>query len=464
MFVTLAIIGVVGLLLVTLTVKKLLYICQPNEVLIFSGGKSRHGDRPVPYKPIKGGRKIKIPLFEVVDRMDLTNMAINVSVSGAFSKGGITLNVDGVANVKIAGEEPLLGNAVQRLLKKGRAEIANIAKETLEGNLRGVLATLTPEEVNADKLAFAQRLMDEADHDLNRLGLVLDTLKIQNVSDSVGYLDSIGRISGAEVRKKAVIVEANAQADAVVQDAENVRETELVRVDAEVRTMQAEAARKVTDAQTMQSALVAESRGEIGAAVVQARAELDVQKARIEQVKQQLEADVVTPARARCQAAISSARGDAAKIVEEGKATVEALSLVTRAWKTAGKDGRDVFLMQKLDSLIGTLTHTLEAVKVDRVTVLGTGLGRGGAGSDLAPRLINANEQLKAALGVDLLGALSARLGDGHATAAPAPPRASAPRAVAAPPRTNAQPAPAPKPAPRAPRPGEAAGELDRYQ
>ncbi|MCA9223274.1 MAG: flotillin family protein, partial [Planctomycetales bacterium] len=188
MILTMAVLGVVGLLAIALTVKKLLYICQPNEVLIFSGGSRRVADgRRVRYKAIKGGRKIKIPLFEVVDRMDLTNMAISVAVHGAFSKGGIPLNVDGVANVKIAGTEPALGNAVERLLGKGRAEIIAIAKETLEGNLRGVLATLTPEEVNADKLAFAQRLMDEADHDLTRLGIELDTLKIQNVSDGVGY-------------------------------------------------------------------------------------------------------------------------------------------------------------------------------------------------------------------------------------------------------------------------------------
>ena len=60
-----------------------------------------------------------------------------------------------------------------------------------------MLAQLTPEEVNQDKTRFAHTLLEEAEHDLNRMGLVLDTLKIQNITDDVGYLNSIGRIQGA---------------------------------------------------------------------------------------------------------------------------------------------------------------------------------------------------------------------------------------------------------------------------
>ena len=102
-----------------------------------------------------------------------------------------------------------------------------IAKETLEGNLRGVLAQLTPEQVNQDKTRFAHSLLEEAEHDLNRMGLVLDTLKIQNITDDVGYLNSIGRIQGAKVRMDAAIAEAKATADASVQQAMNWRASEV---------------------------------------------------------------------------------------------------------------------------------------------------------------------------------------------------------------------------------------------
>ena len=404
-------IGIVALVAIVLLIKKMLFICQPNEVLIFSGSHRRTAGRKVGYKPIRGGRKLKLPLVEVVDQMDLTNMAINVSVRGAFSHGGIPLNVDGVANLKVAGEEPLLGNAVERLLGKSRQQIMAIAKETLEGNLRGVLAKLTPEQVNEDKLAFAKQLMDEADNDLNRLGLVLDTLKVQNVSDDVGYLDSIGRIKGAEIRRDAVIAEADSKAASVVKDASNVEETELVRIAAAIRTLEADTRRKVADAETQTAARVAEERGKIAAAVAEARAEIDVQKARIEQVKRKLDADVLEPARAEMEARRNAARGDAAKIIEEGKATVEVLSRITESWKLAGPNARDVFLMRKLQRLVATMSRTVEGVKVDRLTVLGTGNN-----GDLAPRVISAAEQLKATLGVDLAEVLGAWQGGASAS------------------------------------------------
>ena len=204
-------------IVLTSLVRSLLYVSAPNEALIFSGRVRRVGQREVGYRVARGGRALRMPLFEVVDSVELSNIAIDIEVKGAYSKGGIPLNVHGVANVKLPGEDPLLNNAVERFLGKQLPEIMRIAKETLEGNLRGVLAQLTPEEVNQDKARFAHTLLEEAEHDLNRMGLVLDTLKIQNITDDVGYLNSIGRIQGAKVRMEAAIAEAKARADASEQ-------------------------------------------------------------------------------------------------------------------------------------------------------------------------------------------------------------------------------------------------------
>ena len=84
-------------------------------------------------------------------------------------------------------------NAIERFLGRGLGDIQQVAKETLEGNLRGVLATLTPEEVNEDRLKFADSLAAEVEQDLAKLGLHLDVLKIQHVTDDANYLASIGR-------------------------------------------------------------------------------------------------------------------------------------------------------------------------------------------------------------------------------------------------------------------------------
>jgi flotillin len=343
-----------------------------------------------------------------------------VSVTSAYSKGGIPLNVHGIANVKIAGEQPVLDNAVERFLGVDRAKVMSVAKETLEGNLRGVLATLTPEEVNEDKIKFAQSLLAEAEDDLRRIGLELDTLKIQDVSDDVGYLDSIGRRQSAEVQKRALIAEARSRAESAIRSAANRQETEISQLEAQLGTYKAENARRITDAETQATAMIAEAKGQVSARLVRAEAELEVQRARIEQVRRQLQADVLEPARAQKAAAESAAKGTASQIIEQGRATARALEEIANAWRRAGAGARQVFLMQKVDGLMSIVMTTVSDLKVRKLTVLG-GLGNGnGSNGDVTAKVIAASEQLKAATGVDLLRAFEDRLTTPPARSKPA--------------------------------------------
>ena len=157
--------------------------------------------RTVGYRILKGGHTLRIPILEKVSWMDL-NTVREVSVTNAYSKGAIPLNVQGIANVKVSSAEGLLENAAERFLDRPTEQIGQIAK-ALEANLRGVLATLSPEEVNEDRLKFSHQLIDEADDDIKTLGLELDVMKIQNVTDDNQYLDSVGRRLTAEVVKQA---------------------------------------------------------------------------------------------------------------------------------------------------------------------------------------------------------------------------------------------------------------------
>lgn len=377
----------------------LLYICEPNEVLIFSGRRRVATDGSEQgYRIIKGGRGWRVPLIEQVDRLDLTNMIIEVSVTGAYSKGGIPLNIQGVANIKIAGHEPYLGFAVERLLGKPREQIITMAKDVLEGNLRGVLSRLTPEEVNEDKIAFAEKLLEEAEHDLGKLGLTLDTMKIQNVADDRGYLDSIGRKQSAEIIKKSRIAEAKAKAAAITRDADNRQRARMQQVEADEQIAIAQAERRVMDARTKAKAMIAEQRGQVDAMIAKAEAALEAEEARVEQVRRQLEADVIEPARADMEAGIAEARGRSSKILEEGRSTVQVLEEMISVWKEAGDNARDIFLMQKLQSVMGALIDTLGEVQVDKVVVLPPDQG----GNNTARTAVRLVEELKGALGVDL--------------------------------------------------------------
>jgi len=402
--VVLGLAALVVFLTLSTIVKKLLYVSAPNEALIFSGRGRRIGHRELGYRVVRGGRALRMPLFEVVDSVDLTNIAIDIEVKGAYSKGGIPLNVHGVANIKLPGEEPLLNNAIERFLGRTRPEIMRVAKETLEGNLRGVLALLTPEEVNQDKARFAQTLLEEAEHDLHRMGLVLDTLKIQNITDDVGYLNSIGRIQGAHVRMEAAVAEARAVADAQSQQSLNWCASQIAKVDADLAIAQQETQKRIVDAQTRREAIIAESEGQVKAQVAQVTADIEKQKARLLQVKRQLEADVVRPAEADRQAREEKARGAAALVIERGRAEAQALQSVFKAFAEAGPGAREVLALQQVMPLLAEVSGAGRRLTVNKVSVLPG--NDSGTGSAIAKAAITASEQIKAATGVDLAAAV----------------------------------------------------------
>lgn len=392
--------------LIARAVANLIEVCSPNEVLIFAGNTSG-------YKVVKGGRGLRIPLFETVHRMDLTLITIDVSVTGAYSKGGIPLNVAGVANIKVSGERPELDRAVERFLGLSRENLVAVAKDTLEGALRGIVATMTPEDLNENKAAFERSLETEARDSLRKIGLTLDVLKIQSVEDRVGYLTAIGEKDKAELFRRARIAEAENRGQSQIKDAENKQMAQVAKLQAQIETLKAEANRRITNAKTEGAAMVAEEEGKVQAAVARAEASLEVQKARIEQVKLQLEADVIQPAKAAMEASIREARGNASRISEEGRAIADGLKALVERWRASGDSAREMLLLQKLDDILKVLMSGMEGIHIDRVSVFaGAQKGEGGNGSSegnghFTSGLLKVLEEVKSGTGFDVAGSLS---------------------------------------------------------
>ena len=414
--------AVVVLFLLSLLVRKLLYVAAPNEAIVFSGRRRVLAGKEVGYRILRGGRGVRVPLLEQVDRIDLTMFTIDVTVQNAYSKGGIPLNVVGVANVKIAGDEPLINNAAERFLGKNGNEIMRIAKETLEGNLRGVLAQLTPEQVNEDKTRFAQTLIEEAEHDMHRMGLMLDTLKIQNVSDDAGYLNSIGRIRGAGVRQGAAVAEASAQADTAVQKASNTMSAEIAKIDADLEIARQQYAKRIADARTKRTAMIAESQGQVAAEIAKVTAEIDRQKARVLQIQRKLDAEVVQPAEAQRKAAEENARGASQRIVEQGRAQASSLHALVEQYKRSGENARAVLVMQKLLPLASLIAGAQQKVAVRKLTVLPKEEPVADGSGAFARKAIGVNEQLRAATGIDL-AQVARRLAPAAPPLPPPPPK-----------------------------------------
>ena len=376
-----------------------LKICQPNEVLIFSGRRRRLADgTEVGYRIIQGGRGFRIPLIEKVDRLRLNTIPIDLTVTNAYSKGGIPLTVRAIANVKVASNEAELANAVERLLGKNLGEISAIAKETLEGNLRGVLATLTPEEVNEDRLKFAKELLSEADNDLSALGLQLDTMKIQSVEDDAGYLDAIGRQQTAHIIAAAEVEEA--KKNELARLAEAKAEKAIVEAQNEVR---------IIKAQLGALAAAEEAKVAVAADLAEAKAQQELAEEEIKLAEKRQRAEVVIKAEAERQAKEEIAKGNAARILEDGQAEVEVLRQKLVLWKEAGADAERLFLIQMLPDILKQVVNTVDNLTIDKLTVVDSGQGTGvpSVFSQIAGSTPALLESLKASTGIDIAGLLS---------------------------------------------------------
>ena len=357
--------------------KTFLIIGKPNEVLVFSGRKVALDDgTSVGFRVVRGGRSFRVPLLEKVDSMDMTIMPIDIRIRGAYAKGNIPINVDAVANVKITNDDLLVHHAIERFLGKPREQIRSVAKETLEGTLRGVLALMTPEEVNHDRQKLADNLKSEVADDLGQMGLSVDTFKIQHVTDEVQYLDSISRIKIAEVVKDAKIAESNAkrEADEVVSAAEMRGKVALEQSHARIieETNDLERHKAELDAKAASE----EERTIAAGLEARAVAEQELQQIRGRLEKLRLEADTVIPADKQRAAQELRAAGDAAIRAETGRAQGEALDALLGAWRAAGEDANEIFLIQQIDRIMGDVAAVTQRLEVNEVNLIDGGDGR----------------------------------------------------------------------------------------
>ncbi|MBX3162538.1 MAG: flotillin family protein [Deltaproteobacteria bacterium] len=369
--------GVAVLFVLLVIYRYLLRICRPNEILIFSGGKhATHDGRTVGYRVVFGGRGVRVPLVETVDRMDVSLISVPVHVNGAYSEGGIPLNVHAIANIKVSTDPRLVGNAIERFLGKGQHEIARVVQQTLEGHLRGVLASLTPEELNEDRLKFAHQLEKSARPDLDKLGLELDVLKIQHVADDRNYLESIGRQRIAEILRNAEVAESDAARLAEQAEAGARARGEVAHTNA-----QAAVQRKGNELRQIKAEIDAEARGEevrAEAAGQQARAEaeLALQQIRGELEQLRLEADVTIPAEIDAIVRELFAAGQAASIAADGEAMAGSLAEVAGAWRDSGGRAMDMFVLQHLDEIFAAAAQATQRVKVNEVNLIDGGDGK----------------------------------------------------------------------------------------
>ncbi|MEM8809578.1 MAG: SPFH domain-containing protein [Cyanobacteria bacterium P01_G01_bin.38] len=401
--------GLLGIGALMLIIKTCLRIANPNEILIISGRKYQNPQgQEVGYRVIFGGRTLVIPILEKVERMDMTTMPIPVEVTNAYAKGGTPLNIQAIANVKVSSQSAVVGNAIERFLGRNQAEIKRVVRETLEGNLRGVVALLTPEQVNEDRLNFAERIAVDVAKDLNKLGLQLDTLKIQSVTDDVGYLSSIGRRQIAQIVRDAEIAEAETIGEADRIEADCQKNAEVAKTQALTVIQQRQNELRKIKAELEQRAKSEEERTIAAANEARARAEQQLQTVRAQLERLRLEADSVLPAEAQKQAEELRAKGHAASLAENAKASALVNEMLSAVWTEMGPDATEVFLIQQIEMVLKEAAEIPHHMHLQNVNVIDNGDGKSLASLvNVYPEMVRQFlERVDETLGIDVVGTL----------------------------------------------------------
>jgi flotillin len=358
-------------------VRRLLYICRPNEILIFSGRKHELADgSTVGYKVVRQGWALRVPLLQTISRMDMRLFMVEVKVANAYSQAGIPLAVHAIANIKLASANAAVRNAVERFLGMQPQQIAGVARQTLEGVLREVVAQLTPEEVNQDRLKFAESLRSSAQDDFDKLGLELDVLKVQHVSDEQQYLQNLGRARIALMLRDAQNAENEANQRIAEEEASARQRAQSAQKKAEATVLQKQNMLRAELARMEGQAKAVENEAAVAAETARANAEQELQRLRGELETARLQCDVVLPAEAGRLAAEARARGQAAPVVENGKAAAEALRAVAAEWKAAGQSGREVYLLQQLRPFVEAAVARVAQTQVDELNIVDGGDGQ----------------------------------------------------------------------------------------
>ena len=402
--------SIFGIIAFVWFLKSFLCICKPNEVLILSGRKRRTKDgQEVGYRVLTGGRAIRIPIVETVKRMDVTTMPVRVEVKNAYAKGGTPLNIQAIANVKISTDPAVVGNAIERFLDRDRSELTRVARETLEGYLRGVVATLTPEDLNEDRLSFAERIASDVSRDLTKLGLQLDTLKIQSVSDDVEYLSSLGRKQIALIIRDAEIAESNALTQAEQVEAECQEHAEVAKTQNRIIILEKENELRKIKAKLEQKARSEEEITTAAAKEKRAKAEQVLQALRAEFERLRLEADEVLPAEAQRQAKELRARGEAAFLEENAKAAALVNDILSQVWQETGTDASELFLIQQIEMVLQEAVQIPKRIHLDKVNVIDNGDGKSLASLvKVYPEIVcQFLQSVDKTLGIDVVGTLN---------------------------------------------------------
>lgn len=420
----------------------------PNQVLVISGRKHRIADaegnvRDVGFRVVKGGGVFVWPVFEKVDILSLELLTIDVQTPEVYTSKGVPVKVDGVAQVKVKGDDISIATAAEQFLSKGVEEIKNIAMQTLEGHLRAILGTMTVEDIYQNRDAFASKVQEVAAGDMANMGLTIISFTIRDIRDTQGYLDALGKPRIAQVKRDAQIAQAEADRDAMIkssqatqagQEAKFAADTKIAESQRDYQTNVAQYQAAVNqrkaeadlayDLQKYKTGQLVKAE-EVQVEIIAKQKQIELQQQEILRKQRELEATVQKPADAErykvetlanakkfqleteaagaataakaqgfanadvnkatgiAEAEANKAKGlaEAAIIEAQGKAQAEATRLKAEAFQKFNEAAVLEMLIKVMPDIAGKISEPL--AKLDKMVIINSGNGPGGGASKL---------------------------------------------------------------------------------
>ncbi len=298
-------------------------VAGANEALVRTGGVV---GGPSQLKVVRAGRVVVLPLLHKLGRVNLSARQININLSDAVTKQGIKCMVQGVATVKIGGDEESIRNAAERFLDNDQL-LDSIVKNVLEGSLRSIVGTLTVEELNYDRQKFQQEVQGAAKADLSTSGLSIDNFTIQAIRDEVGYMDLIGQQETARRERDARMAKATADQEAAVREAEAQQIKLNAQRDVSLRQAEVIAQTQAAEAKAAQAGPLAQA--EAQQEVVRRQTELAQLEA--DRTQKELITSTIRPAEAEAEAQVRRAEGDKGARIAQAQAEAERVKLAGQA-------------------------------------------------------------------------------------------------------------------------------------
>ena len=420
----------------------------PNEVLVVSGRKHRYADpdgteRQRGFRIVKGGGTFVYPVVEKVDILSLELLTIDVQTPEVYTSKGVPVKVDGVAQIKVKGDDISIATAAEQFLSKDTAAIMNIATQTLEGHLRAILGTMTVEEIYQNRDAFASKVQEVAAGDMANMGLGIVSFTIRDIRDSQGYLEALGKPRIAQVKRDAQIAQAEADRDAMIKSSQATQAGQEAKfaADSKIAEAQRDYQSNVAGYQATVNQKKAEAdlaydlqkyktgqlvkAEEVQVQIIEKQKQIELQEQEIKRKQRQLEADVQKPADTErykvetlanatkfqleteatgaasaakakgfanadvakatgiAEAEANKARGlaEAAVIEAQGKATASAMQAKAESFKQYNEAAVIEMIVRVLPEVAGRISEPLS--KMEKMVIINSGNGPGGGASKL---------------------------------------------------------------------------------